>query len=180
MQTRNESMRSVPPPFTLANIYAQSPEELCSICKVIVPDRNASSWDKDDPAVQWLDYERIDYYPDLPGLAASASAGCGLCRMFRETILENWGNPHVAGLEEHRPVRIADVHFVSEQFERGGKAASLDVQQGRMIYALTMTVTLHDSEGPDEETHDISMILCFACFDTLGVSHPTQTEVRAM
>ena len=49
-----------------------------------------------------------------------------------------------------------------------------------MIYAITMTVTLHDSEGPDEETHDISMILCFACFDTLGVSHPTQTDVQAM
>jgi len=96
--------------------------------------------------------------------------------MLRETILENWGNPHVAGLEEHRPVRIADVHFASEQFEQGGKAASVDAQQGRMINTITMTVTPQDSEGLDEETHDISAILCFACFDTLGASPPTLYE----
>jgi hypothetical protein len=169
MQTGSANLASVTLHFTLANIYAQSPEQVCSICKVIVPNRDASSWDKDDPTVQWLDYERVDYYPNLPGLAASALAGCGLCRMFRETILANWGNPHVAGSEKSRLVKIADVHFACEQFEQEGEA-SLDAQQGRMIDSMTLTVTLQDSGGLDEDTHDISIILCFACFDTPGAS----------
>lgn len=166
MQTRSESLASVTPRITLANVYAQPPERVCSICKAIVPDRNASSWDKIDPTVQWLDYERMDYYPNLPGLAASARAGCGLCSMFRETILANWGNPHLSGSEISRLVRIGDVHFSCEQFEQG--ETSPNAQQGRMIDSITLTVTLQDPGGLDEDTHNISTILCFACFDSIG------------
>jgi hypothetical protein len=48
----------------------------------------------DDGCWEWinellkLDYEHTDTYPELPGLAASAKAGCTFCAVLREATLE--------------------------------------------------------------------------------------------
>lgn len=62
----------------------KTPSTLCTHCQNINIDH---SYDFADGEL-YADYNRDDLYPELPALTESAAAGCGMCDVWRTTILE--------------------------------------------------------------------------------------------
>ncbi|KAI1764446.1 HET-domain-containing protein [Hypoxylon sp. FL1150] len=67
--------------LNLSNIESTRATLPCSHCAAIVPDRNKVNVDTIDTT-----YERIDTYPEFPGLRSSAEAGCHLCGLLQRCL----------------------------------------------------------------------------------------------
>jgi hypothetical protein len=83
--TYKSLIKPIAPSSNLANVTDQEPSRTCESCAGIVPDRG-----KAVNGLIKIDYERIDLYPDFPGLKASGNDGCGLCRLMRKTMRAKW------------------------------------------------------------------------------------------
>ncbi|KAL7623310.1 hypothetical protein AAE478_006991 [Parahypoxylon ruwenzoriense] len=89
--------------LNLSNVEAAPAVTPCGHCQAIVPDRSKL----DDGGDIYTGYERIDLYPEFPGLLSSAEAGCHLCRLLQREFsdqaylsmetgnaLEVWATPN--------------------------------------------------------------------------------------
>lgn len=91
------------PELNLSNVEASTAFTPCHHCESIVPDRRKC----DDGAKIWTQYNRIDIFPEFPGLRASADAGCRFCGFLQKelsseafseiesgTALASWASPN--------------------------------------------------------------------------------------
>jgi hypothetical protein len=177
--TYKSLIKPIPAKSNLSNILGQSPSQTCKHCSLIVPDCS-----KSDNGLIRTDYERVDQYPEFPGLKASAKAGCELCKLFRRTIrsvwaarpMEEWG---VGPLQEKEglwdemfaapwdgKVKIQKVSFnltADSTVNNEGKAKSI-VSMGLEFGPATRFVSGDNTNGHG----DIGRVINFKVFDSEG------------
>ena len=84
--TYRELVQAIPQKINLANVLSLPPSKPCAHCSAVLPDRNNLSSRGKIPS----EYERLDAFPDFPGLKASGKAGCDFCHLLRKTIRSTW------------------------------------------------------------------------------------------
>jgi hypothetical protein len=181
--TYKSLIKPIAPSINLANIATQEPCKACSACAAIVPDRT-----KARNGIIKLSYERIDLYPEFPGLKASAKAGCGLCRLLRKNIRTNWGirpmeewgmgaireDSHWAELLESpwdKKVRIHGLHFTLKKPMDATSTSSNGGGSGGMVLSLSFEIgpaTQYISLDGTVPYGDIGQLLSFKVFDSHG------------
>jgi hypothetical protein len=183
--TYKSLIKPIAPSINLANIVVQEPCKACSACAAIAPDRRRAK-----NGVIKLDYERIDLYPEFPGLKALAKAGCGLCRLLRKNIRENWGvrpmeewgmgaireDSHWAELLASpwdRKVRIHNLNFTLRKPMDAMSAPTSGGGDGGWGVVQSLSFEIGPATqyvAPDETTPygDIGQLLSFKVFDSQG------------
>lgn len=77
--------RAIPDRLNLSNIASAPASQPCAHCCLVVPDRARA-----ENGLIKTAYDRVDEYPDFPGLKATAKAGCELCRLLRKAVRAQW------------------------------------------------------------------------------------------
>ncbi|KKY28927.1 putative heterokaryon incompatibility [Diplodia seriata] len=111
-------------------LFASTPDNavvdtvLCNRCKSLeIDDRSLCS--PTDPCAPRtavnikVEFEYHDTFPELPDLKSSAEAGCGFCKMLRQTIINKYGDELEKlstshGLEGPRWLLIHNVTYIGE------------------------------------------------------------------
>jgi hypothetical protein len=187
--TYKSLIKPIAPSSNLANVTAQEPSAMCQSCAAIVPDRR-----KAVNGLIKIDYERIDLYPDFPGLKASAKTGCGLCKTIRKNIrtkwairpMEEWG---VGPLREKeglwdelfeapwdRKVKIHSLSFSLKYFSNvsprpSGTIDSATKDQQGMVVGFNLEfgpATLLNSSDGTTLYGEIGQVIGFKVYDSQG------------
>ncbi|EJT82482.1 hypothetical protein GGTG_02455 [Gaeumannomyces tritici R3-111a-1] len=139
-------------------------------------------------------YELVDEYPDFPALATSAQLGCGLCRIIRKALRQNWA---VRPMDEQGigplsdddslldepwdgKVRISNLNFSLDRLEDAG--LSHPKQMGGVLARMHLRyglATIARSEDGSALHEDISQAFGFEVYDSVAVGR-NQRPIRRL
>jgi hypothetical protein len=179
-------IKPIPASVNLANIASREPCKSCPSCAFIIPDRGrARNW------VIKISHERVDLYPEFPGLKASSKAGCGLCGLMRKNIrinwgvrpMEEWGMGPIREKDRHwgellaspwdRKVRIHDLQFTLRESTEAASTAINSGKNGKDGIVMNLSfqfgpATQYVSADETVPYGEIGQLVSFKVFDSQG------------